>query len=181
MFQTSVNCRIQFRKHLVSPPVTGYPQHLYPCLSWGSLQPPQELLLYFVLLVSACNSTLPIHLFCHWVPVQDAFSVTYVQKAVCFKVSFKFNFPCCTNPLAHLFSAKTFSMFPCSAPLREQRELQRMAVLLFVPATFSPHSDILLFSNSPFFVCSSYCYQYGEAMGLLAVLDSAFFLVSLSI
>lgn len=151
MFQTSVNCGIQFRKRLVSPPVTGYPQHLYPCLSWGSLQPPQDLLLYLVLQVLARNSTLPIHLFHHWVPMQDDFSV---QKAVSFKISFKFTFPCCTNPLAHLFSAKTFSMFPFSAPVKEQRKLQRMAILLFC---FLQHFHSTPLWHFTFFKLSIFC------------------------
>lgn len=105
-FQTSVNCRIQFRKHLVSTPVTRYPRHLYPCLSWGSPQLPDNLWLYLV----GFSNSLTIHLFCHWVPVQDAFSVTHVQKVLSFKMSFKFSFAHCTNP--HLSQPKHFPSFP---------------------------------------------------------------------
>lgn len=79
----SVNWRIQFRKHLISLPVTGYPQRLYPCLSWGPIQPPQDLALYPVLQVSACNSTLPSHLFCHWVPVYKIPPLSSVKRNLC--------------------------------------------------------------------------------------------------
>lgn len=54
-----------------------------------------------------------------------------------------------------IFSQPKYFLFPCSAPLRQQRELQRIAVLpfffFFPPVTLSAHSDILGFFRFPIF------------------------------
>lgn len=141
-FQTSVNCRIWFRKHLLCTPVTRYPQHLYPCLLWGSLQLPDDLQLYLVLQVSAI----------HW-------------QFTCFVIGFQCKIPFLSLMYRKLyllkilsslknslyksssFSAKEFSKFPWSAPLREQRTTENSWIAFFSPAKIPPHWDIF-----PFFI-----------------------------
>lgn len=86
-FQTSVNWRVQLKKHTVSPPVTGYPQHFYPCLSWGSIQPPQDLLRYLLLHISLRNSTLSSLFFlllrsCKGCILSSAYRKAYLLKSI---------------------------------------------------------------------------------------------------
>lgn len=147
MFQTSVNCRIQFRKHLVSTPVARYPRHLYPCLSWGSLQLPDNLWLYLVSQVSAM----------HW-------------QFTCFVIGFQCKIPFLLRMYRKLYLLKYLSSLTslivqiliflsrsifqvslfCSSKRTEN--YKELLHCFFFPLKKIPlHSDMFLFPNFPFF------------------------------
>lgn len=154
MFQTSVNCRFRFRKHLFCTPVTRYPRHLYPRLSWGSLQLPDNLQLYLVLQVSAI----------HW-------------QFTCFVIEFQCRMPFLLLMYRKLYLLKFLSsltslivwiliflsqsIFQVSlvCSFKRNRELRWIAGLLcFFPAKIPPHSDMFIFFKFLFFFCYSYRY-----------------------
>lgn len=86
--------------------------------------------------------------------MQDAFSVMYVQKALSFEISFKFNFSHCTNPPAHLFSTKILSVSLFCSSKTTKRTTKNSCIAFFFffpPVTLSARSDILGFFRFPIF------------------------------
>lgn len=148
-FQTPVNCRIQFRKHPVSLPVSREPWHLNSCLSWGSLQLLDDLQLCLVLQVSAI----------HW---QFTCFVTEFQCKMPFLLCmyrklYLLKFLSSLSPLTVenliFLSQSIFQVsFVCFSKRKKATTKNVWIAFYLTLQKFHPSQICLFFSNFPFFL-----------------------------